>query len=66
MLWLKVVEILPIIDITKSLCQAVGLPIGDTIMNISIHEDNPGALILAKTLSPQCAPHKKSYASKNI
>ena len=45
-------ELLPIIDITKLIGQAVGLPIGDTKMNVSIHEDNSGALILEKTFPP--------------
>ena len=30
-------ELFPIIDIKKSLGQAVGLPIGDTTINVSIH-----------------------------
>ena len=45
-------ELFPIIDVTKSLGQAVGLPIGDTATNVSIHEDNAGALILNKNLPP--------------
>ena len=44
-------ELFPIIDITKSLGQAVGLPIGDTTINVSIHEDNVGELILEKIFS---------------
>ena len=59
-------ELLPIIDITISLGKAVGMPIGDTKMNFSIHEDNAGALILAKTLPPQFTPRSKYYASKTI
>ena len=59
-------ELLPIIDITISLDKAVGLPIGDTTMNVSVCEDNAGALILAKTLSPQFSPRSKYYASKTI
>ena len=59
-------ELFPIIDITKSLGQAVGLPIGDTKMNVSIHEDNVGALILAKTFPPKFTPRNKYYASKTI
>ena len=35
-------------------------------MNISIHEDNAGALILAKTLPPQFTPSSKYYAAKTI
>ena len=49
-------ELFPIIYITISLGKAVGLPIGDTTMNVSIHEDNAGALILAKILPPQFTP----------
>ena len=35
-------------------------------MNVLIHEDNEGALILAKILPPQFTPHRKYYASKTI
>ena len=35
-------------------------------MNFYIHEDNAGALILAKTLPPQFTLHSKYYASKTI
>ena len=59
-------ELSPIIDIKKSPGQTVGLPIGDTTMNVSIHEDNAGALILSKTLPPQFTPRSKYYASKTI
>ena len=52
-------ELFPIIDITKSLGQAVGLLIGDTTMNVSIHENNVGALILVKTFPPQFTPRRK-------
>ena len=59
-------ELFLIIDITISLGKAVGLPIGDTKMNVSIHENNAGALILAKTLPPQFTPRSKYYTSKTI
>ena len=59
-------EILPIIDITNSLGQAVGLTIGDTKMNVSIHKDNSGGLILEKTLPPQFTSCSKYYASRTI
>ncbi len=35
-------------------------------MQLSIHEDNSGALVLAKTLPPQFTPQSKYYASKTI
>ena len=47
-------ELFPIIiDIVAELGPAVGLKVGLTTMNVSIHEDNTGALILAQTLPPQ-------------
>jgi hypothetical protein len=33
---------------------------------VSIHEDNLGALVLAKTLPPQFTPRRKYYAIKTI
>ena len=59
-------ELFPIIDLTKSLGKAIGMPTGETTINISIHEDNAGALVLAKTLPPQFTPRSKYYASKTI
>ena len=35
-------------------------------MRITLHEDNTGALILAKTILPQFNPHSKFYALKTI
>ena len=49
-----------------SLDKAIGLSIGVATMNVSIHEDNVGALILAKTLPPQFTPRSKYYAAKTI
>ena len=49
-----------------SIGKAVGLPIGTTTMNVSIHEDNAGSLILAKNLPPQFTLRTKYYASKTI
>jgi hypothetical protein len=46
----------PIIDMVRSLAKATNFPIGSTTMNVSIHEDNSGALLLAKTLPPQFTP----------
>ena len=59
-------ELFPIINIKISLGKAIGLTIGDKTKNFSIHEDNAGALILAKTLPPQFTPRSKYYASKTI
>jgi hypothetical protein len=35
-------------------------------MQLSVYEDNLGALVLAKTLPPQFTPRSKYYASKRI
>ena len=35
-------------------------------MNVSIHEDSLGALLLAKTLPPQFTPQSKYYAIKTL
>jgi hypothetical protein len=54
----------------SSLTKSINLPIGKTIMNVSVHlavhEDNPEALVLAKTLPPQFTPQSKYYAIKTI
>jgi hypothetical protein len=49
-------ELFPFIDMVHSLAEATNLPIGNMIMNVSIQEDNLGALVLAKTLPPQFTP----------
>ncbi len=59
-------ELFPIIDMVRSMAEATNLPVGDTTMNVSIHEDNPGALVLAQTLPPQFTPRSKYYAIKTI
>jgi hypothetical protein len=59
-------ELFPIIDMVGSVTKSVNLPIGKTTMNVSIHEDNSGALVLAKTLPPQFTPRSKYYAIKTI
>jgi len=40
-------ELFPIMDMVSSVTKSVKLPIGRTTMNVSIHEDNSGALVLA-------------------
>ena len=53
-------------DMVSSVTKSVQLPIGKTTMNISIHEDNLGKLVLAKTLPPQFIHQSKYYAIKTI
>ncbi len=45
-----------IIDMVESVTCSVNLPIGETTMQLSVHEDNSGALVLAKTLPPHFTP----------
>lgn len=59
-------ELFPIMDLVKCLGDVFGLPKKDTTMNVSIHEDNAGALILAEMLPPQFTPRSKHYATKTI
>ena len=59
-------ELFPIMDMVSSVTKSVKLPIGKTTMNVSIHEDDSGALVLAKTLPPQFTPRSKYYAIKTI
>ena len=59
-------ELFPIMDMVSSIGHVVGLEVGDTSMNVSIHEDNAGALILAETLPPQYTPRSKHYAIKTV
>ena len=53
-------------DLVSRLGPAVGLDGGETNMNVSIHEDNAGALILAQTLPPQYTPRSKHYHIKTV
>jgi hypothetical protein len=59
-------ELVSIIDMVDDLARAVGLQSGGVNMNVSVREDNSGALVLAETLPPQFAPRSKNYATKTI
>ncbi len=59
-------ELFHIIDIVGSLAVATNLSIVNITMNVSINEDNLGALVLAKTMPPQFTPQNKYYAIKII
>ncbi len=54
------------IDMVHSMAEATNLTIGKTTMNVSIHEDNLGALVLAQILPPQFTPRSKYDAIKTI
>ena len=59
-------ELFPIINIATSLGMAGSMPMGDTTMNVSVREDNTGALVLAITFPPQFTLCSKYYSTKNI
>jgi hypothetical protein len=59
-------ELFTIINMVCLLAEAPNLPIGNRIMNVSIHEENSGALVLVKTLLPQFTPRSKYYAMKTL
>jgi hypothetical protein len=59
-------ELFPIMDMVSSVTKSGKLLIGRTTMNISIHEDNSGALVLPKNLPPQFTPQSKYYTIKTI
>ena len=58
-------ELFPIIDMVTLLTSSVNLPIGETTINLSVHDDKSDALVLAMT-PPQFTPWSKYYASKTI
>ena len=60
-------ELFPIMDMVTQLGPKFGLKTEDmTTIKVSIHEDNAGALILAKTIPPQHTPRSKYYAIKTV
>jgi hypothetical protein len=65
-------ELLPIIALVDEIGIAIGIKKSDdkdsesSIMHVTIHEDNSGALILATTPPPQFTPRSKHYAIKTI
>ena len=59
-------EIFPFMDMVSVLGEKVGLPVSEATMNVSIHKDNAGALVLVETLPPQFTPRSKHYAIKTI
>ena len=55
-----------IFDMAKYLSVEVGITIGYSTMNVSIHEDNADELVLADLLPPKFTPHRKYYPSNTI
>ena len=59
-------DLFPIIDMVESVTRQVNLPIGETTMKLSVHEDNIGAFVLVKTLPQQFTPRSEYYDIKTI
>jgi hypothetical protein len=54
-------------DLVTNLGKSLGLPTKDLVtMNVSIYEDNAGALVLAETIPPEVTPRSKYYAIKTV
>ena len=51
---------------TKFLGKPVRLPIGETTINVSIHEENDGSLILENIFPTQLTPQSKYYVANTI
>ncbi|KAL7475249.1 hypothetical protein ACHAW6_001173 [Cyclotella cf. meneghiniana] len=60
-------DLFPVMDIVAEIGRVVGLEMkGFIFMHVSIHEDNAGAFVLAKTVPPQFTPRSKYYANKTF
>jgi hypothetical protein len=59
-------DLFPIIDMLESVTHQVNLPIGETTMKLSVHEENSGALVLAKTLPPQFTHEANTIPSRQL
>ncbi len=59
-------ELFPIMDMVSSVTKSVKLPIGKTTMNVSIHEDKSGALVLEKNFFHSLHPGANTTQSKQF
>ncbi len=57
-------ELFPIMDGVSIMGKAIGLPVGNTTIQVSIHEDSAGALVLAKTLLSRFTSQSKHYIKR--
>ena len=54
-------------DIVKEVGKVLGLATDDlSLMHVLVHEDNAGALVLAKTIPSKFTPQSKYYAIKTV
>ena len=59
-------ELLAIMDMAQMLAEYYGLEGVETQMDVSLHEDNAGALVLANTIPPEYTPRSKFYHIETI
>ena len=60
-------ELFCVMDIVAEIDEVVSLETEELVsMHISIHEDNAGALVLAKTIPPEFTPRSKYYTIKTV
>ncbi|KAL7487789.1 hypothetical protein ACHAW6_013367 [Cyclotella cf. meneghiniana] len=60
-------ELFPVCDIIKEVDKVVGIETNDmSSMHVSLHEDNAGALVLAKTIPSLFTPRSNYYAIKTV
>ncbi len=57
-------ELFPIMDEVSIMGKAIGLSVGDTNIQVLVHKDNAGALVLATTLLSQFTSQSKHYNTK--
>ena len=53
-------------DMAQMFAEYYGLKEVETQMDVSLHEDNAGALVLANTLPPEYTPRSKFYHIETI
>ncbi len=46
-------KLFPIMDGVSIMGKAIGLPVDNTVIQVSIYKDNARALVLTKTLAPE-------------
>lgn len=59
-------ELFPIMQLAQNLSEYFALPQLTTTMNVTVHEDNSAALILAETIPPEFTPRSKFFHLETI
>jgi hypothetical protein len=59
-------ELVGVMDLAKVFCEHYDLGQIEANMNVTIHEDNSGALVLANTIPPEFTPRSKFYHLETI